>query len=81
MTASMRPADALSAIYVNCREPMLTERSIVLSALKQGRKDLRKAAKARGILEACLREIHTIDPAHKSHIECAWVALQRLDEE
>lgn len=81
MTASMRPADALSAIYVNCREPMLTERSIVLSALKQGRKDLRKAAKARGILEACLREIHTIDPAHKSVIECAWVALQRLDEE
>lgn len=77
----MSPADALSFIHASCREPMLAERSIVLNALKQGRKDLRKAAKARGILEACLREIHTIDPAHKSAIECAWVALQRLDEE
>lgn len=77
----MSPFEAVNSMANGCREDKSKERQVVLGALASLRKDLRKANKARGILEACLRDIHTTDPAHKSAIECAWVAIQRLDEE
>lgn len=77
----MSPLEAVNALYNGCREDKSKERLIALQGLVSLRKDLRKANKARGILEACLRDIHTTDPGHKSAIECAWVAIQRLDEE
>lgn len=49
---------------------------IALAAAKDG---ARKANKARGISEAVLRDIHATSPAHKSQIECAWTAINRVD--
>ena len=57
------------------------EIQIIRTDLRIAKDQAKKATKARGILEACLRDIHATDPKHKSAIECAWVALQRLDEE
>ena len=78
----MTPAQALAnmELIVNQRI-MAPEIQTVRMALATGRKDLRKATKARGILEACLMDIHATDPSHKSSIECAWMALRRLEEE
>lgn len=77
----MSPFEALEAMHLDCKGDRDKERSVLSGALKAGRKDIRKANKVRGILEACLRDIHATDPAHKSAIECAWVAIQRMDEE
>lgn len=78
----MTPAQSLANIeLIDNQRIMAPEIQTVRAALAAGRKDLRNVTKARGILEACLMDIHASDPSHKSAIECAWMALRRLDAE
>ena len=77
----MNVTQAIVNITADTGSTFAQEIQVFRTEIRIAKDQAKKATKARGILEACLREIHTIDPAHKSAIECAWVALQRLDEE
>lgn len=75
----MSPTVAFANIRLATGSTFEAEIRAIRIALATARADTRKATKARGILEAALREIHEASPEHKSRIECAWAVLNRLD--
>lgn len=79
MSASMTPTAAFANIRLATGDTFEDEIRTLQIALAAAKDDARKANKARGIAEACLREIHATSPAHKSQIECAWTAINRID--
>ena len=76
----MTPTTAFANIRLATGDTFKTEIQTLRIALSVAREDARKAVKARGILEAVLRDIHATSPEHKSAIECAWAALSRVDK-
>lgn len=76
----MTPTTAFANIRLATGDTLKTEIQTLRVALSTAREDARKAVKARGILEAVLRDIHATSPEHKSAIECAWAALSRVDK-
>lgn len=79
MSASMTPTTAFANIRQATGDTFEAEIRTLQIALAAAKDDARKANKARGILEAVLREIHEASPEHKSRIECAWTAVNRVD--
>lgn len=79
MSASMTPTAAFANIRLATGSTFETELQTIRTAWTAAKDDARKATKARGILEAALRDIHATSPVHKSQIECAWTALNRID--
>jgi len=75
----MTPTTAFANIRLATGDTFETEIQTLRIALSVAREEARKAVKAQGILEAVLRDIHATSPDHKSAIECAWVALSRVD--
>lgn len=76
----MTPTTAFANIRLATGDTFKTEIQTLRTALSVAREEARKAVKAQGILEAVLRDIHATSPDHKSAIECAWVALSRVDK-
>lgn len=76
----MTPAVAFANIRQATGGTFEAEIRTLQIALAVARDDARKANKARGIAESCLRDIHATSPEHKSAIECAWVAISRVCE-
>lgn len=76
----MTPTTAFANIRLATGDTFETEIQTLRIALSVAREEARKAVKAQGILEAVLRDIHATSPDHKSTIECAWVALSRVDK-
>lgn len=76
----MTPTTAFANIRLATGDTLKTEIQTLRTALSVAREEARKAVKAQGILEAVLRDIHATSPDHKSAIECAWVALSRVDK-
>lgn len=75
----MTPTTAFSVIRQATGDTFEAELQTIRTAWTAAKDDARKANKARGILEAVLRDIHATSPAHKSQIECAWTAVNRID--
>lgn len=75
----MTPTTAFANIRLATGSTFEAEIRTLQIALAAAKDDARKATKARGILEAALREIHEASPEHKSRIECAWEVLNRID--
>jgi hypothetical protein len=76
----MTPSNAFANIRLAAGDTLDTEVQTLRVALGAAREEARKANKVRGILEAVLRDIHGTSPEHKSAIECAWTAVNRVDE-
>ena len=76
----MTPTTAFANIRLATGDTFETEIQTLRIALSVAREEARKAVKAQGILEAVLRDIHATSPEHKSAIECACVALSRVDK-
>lgn len=75
----MTPTTAFANLREGTGRTYESEIQTIRTAWTTAKDDARKATKARGILEAVLREIHEASPEHKSRIECAWTALNRID--
>ena len=75
----MSPTAAFASIRQATGDTFGTELQTIRTAWAAAKDDARKANKARGILEAALRDIHATSPEHKSQIECAWTAINRVD--
>ena len=76
----MTPTTAFANIRLATGDTFEMEIQTLRIALSVAREEARKAVKAQGILEAVLRDIHATSSEHKSAIECAWVALSRVDK-
>lgn len=74
----MTPTNALANIRLATGDTFETELQTIRTAWITAKDDARKANKVIGILEACLRDIHATGPEHKSAIECAWSAVNRV---
>lgn len=79
MSARLTPTNAFANIREATGNTFDQELQTIRGAWLTAKDDARKATKARGILEAVLRDIHATSPAHKSQIECAWTAINRID--
>lgn len=79
MSASMTPTTAFANLREGTGSAFEAEIRTIRAAWITAKDDARKANKARGILEAVLRDIHATSPEHKSQIECAWTAINRVD--
>lgn len=75
----MTPTTAFANLREATGSTYESEIQTIRSAWLTAKDDARKATKARGILEAVLRDIHATSPEHKSQIECAWTAINRID--
>ena len=80
MSGRMTPSTAVSNLRMATGGAMETEIQTLRGAWLTAKEDARKATKALGILEAVLRDIHSTSPEHKSAIECAWTAVNRIDK-
>ena len=76
----MTPTTAFANIRMATGDTFESEIRTLQIALAAAKDDARKANKARGIAESCLRDIHATSPEHKSTIECAWAAINRVCE-
>ena len=74
----MTPTSAFASIREATGGTFETELQTIRTAWLAAKEDARKANRVIGILEACLRDIHAVDPKHKSAIECAWSAVNRV---
>lgn len=77
----MTPTTAFANIRLGTGDTFDQELQTIRQAWLTAKDDARKSVKARGILEAVLRDIHGTSPEHKSAIECAWTAINRVDQQ